>query len=209
MTKALADQALAIIQEMAQGIVLPGWNLNERHLHHFFTFRLQQGQDLLALTKDDKSHLLHPEWPTSQTGALYATKDERHVPCAAGSSGFIDFALGEFAAPDIAVEFCLTTSLGKTAIERITFDYLKLLDANNPFAVALSWSLILGGPKASVKDDLATACKDAQDRLAAFGRSCPSSRKLRFVATEILSDGSRQHWHLLDAKQGVFATYSW
>ena len=90
-------------------------HLNERYLHHLFSYLVQKNSLHISL---DSSSILHPEWATfvkdkrnkgglykaMKKGGDYRVKDR----CirGEGSSGFIDFTLGNSERPDYATHFC-------------------------------------------------------------------------------------------------------
>ena len=132
---------LKIILEIAQSIKYSGLMLNERYLHHSFSHLLQEKYNLLNLTGDCRAITLHPEWPTykEQTGLTfgrYRRVNGIYEPDANGTAGFIDFAIGDYNKPDIGIEFSLRYD--GWPHEEIVFDFLKLLDSNNPFKASIS-----------------------------------------------------------------------
>src|ERR1700721_180852 len=114
-----------------------GLLLNERYLHHFFSHRIQTVEPcpMALLNPATTSLRLHTEWPTYKeaTGidcGKYRKKDGRYLPVETGKKGgFVDFTLGTYPAPEVAVEFKL---LGGWQAEGVVFDYVKLLDRRNP-----------------------------------------------------------------------------
>ena len=136
---------LKVILGIAQSTRHGGLMFNERYLHHFFSHLLQQRHNLLNLTGDRTAIMIHPEWPTykKQTGLAYGRyrRDNRkYKPNIEGTAGFIDFAIGDYNNPDIAIEFSLKYGWSH---EEIVYDFLKLSDRKNPFKASISFNMIL------------------------------------------------------------------
>lgn len=109
---------------------------NERYLHHYFTEKIQKTYqvvyDNLLLSQ------LHPEWATK---GMYKKKDgeKEYQIDENGTSGHIDFALGNHVNPDLGIEFKHNKSW---IFQSIVFDFMKLMDSKNKIESAISFSII-------------------------------------------------------------------
>ena len=201
----LKEIVLHIVLDLAQSIKNHGGMLNERYLHHDFTHQLQNKYDLLNLTNEKTKIILHPEWPTykKQTDLKYGRykknkETKQYLPDEKGTAGFIDFAIGDYKAPYIGIEFLM--SFGWSSEDAI-FDFIKLLDKQNPFGVAISLIVILRDNKLTKNKDLENlekamnmAYEEALSRLG--DNACDASRELYFIVVEIDKNNKRQFWHL-------------
>lgn len=129
---------------VAESIQHDGLMLNERYLHHHFSHLIQKKHDPLNLRGDKRAIVLHPEWPTykKQTGLCYGRnrrENGKYRPNTEGTAGFIDFAVGSYYEPHIGIEFSLKYGWSN---EDIIYDFLKLLDRQNPFKTSVSLNLI-------------------------------------------------------------------
>jgi hypothetical protein len=186
--------------------------LNERYLHHFLSRHLHGDGDLLPLTGDHGAVVLHPEWPTRKKKpdmpfGRYRFTSGKYLPDENGSAGFIDFALGRYEAPDVAVEMSLK---GGWDGEEIVYDFVKLLDGRNPFKYALSLNFLLrpkGVSKGGRKDWLHRCMMDAyEEALTRLQESpCPPDRKYILLISEI-AETDRRHWYWDEAKQDFVDT---
>jgi hypothetical protein len=200
MEESTQNEVAKLILITAKTIGNKGFMLNERYLHHYFSHLLQQKWDMLNLSEDSKLKL-HPEWPTykKQTGlqyGQYAKTNGKYLPDAAGTAGFIDFAIGDYCKPQIGIEFSLKYGWSN---EEMTYDFLKLLDRRNPFKMAISLNLILrehglthGAGLTDLENHMNSALQQATLRLKE--QTCVERRKLLFVITEIAEDNTRRHW---------------
>ena len=89
---------------------------------------------------------MHPEWPTFKKGtglkySKYKKINGKYQPYEEGSAGFIDFAIGDYNEPEIGIEFSLKYGWSN---EAIVYDFLKLLDKNNPFKLLFLTILYIG-----------------------------------------------------------------
>lgn len=137
--------ALAVIKRIAASARYHGLMLNERYLHHFFSHTFLGTGGMLDLCGETAAILLHPEWPTCKEATSvcygrYRFTGVKYIPVDDGTAGFIDFAIGEYARPKIGIEFSLKA--GWTA-EEVAYDFVKLLDARNPFEAVISFNVIL------------------------------------------------------------------
>ena len=200
-------EVLDVILDVAKSIKYSGLMLNERHLHHFFSHLLQEKYNILDLTGDNRAITLHPEWPTSkkQTGLAFGryrreeniNNQKVYKPNANGTTGFIDFAIGDYNKPDIGIEFSLKYSWSN---EKCVFDFLKLLDKKNPFNVSISLNVIFrtgrlvkGEDLRRLEENMNDAFREAVNRLK--DEVCDNSREIYFIVTEIDKDNNRRHWH--------------
>lgn len=198
----LKTDVLKIILEIAQSIRYNGLMLNERYLHHLFSHLLQEDYRLLNITGDDKTIVLHPEWPTykkqmSLAFARYRKVDGIYKPDVNGTAGFIDFAIGDYNKPDIGIEFTLKYGWSH---EEIVYDFLKLLDRKNPFKVSISFNIIFrerrlvkGRHLSDLEESMNRAYRETVSRLD--NNMCDDSRELYLIVTEIDKDDNRRHWH--------------
>lgn len=196
---------LSVVNSILLDMPYHGLILNERYLHHGFSHRLQCARpNLMDLLGPTTQVRLHPEWPTYKeaTGidrGKYRNVDGRYLPVDTGKKGgFIDFALGPYLAPEIAVEFKF---LFGWQAEPLVFDYIKLLDGRNPFTAVVQVAVLMrpnGLAAAGRKDDIHGAINSAyQEAVRRLGVSqCrPDATRLqRFVVTELGPEHPR-HWY--------------
>lgn len=202
MNSAATKNVLKVNLEIAQSTKYRGLMLNERYLHHCFSHLLQEKYNLLNLTGDNAAIILHPEWPTfkKQTGLVYGRyrkENGKYKPNANGTAGFIDFAIGDYNKPDIAIEFSLKYGWSN---EEIVYDFLKLLDKKNPFNASISFNIIVrqrrlvkGGRLRDLEKHMNNAYVEAVKRLN--NEVCDNSRELYLIVSEMDKDNNRRHWH--------------
>jgi hypothetical protein len=183
----------------------PHRGLNERYVHHAFSHWLQAEYPCLNLAAPHHTLLLHPEWPTCKkatgvgyakyrkTNGCYVPKDVKGDD---GDSGFIDFAIGPYANPEIGVEFCLKYGWPD---EDVTYDFLKILDSRNPFRAGFSHTLVLrdnnltrGASRQDLEEHINRARRQAVERLGEIG--CAANRDVHLIVSEIATH-ERRHWH--------------
>lgn len=182
--------------------------MNERYIHHLVSHEIQEHLDLSCLLTTDSRPLLHPEWPTWKKStdircAQYAgVRNEKNkkqylpVTLPKGGAGFIDFALGDYQSPSVAIEITLKNSWSH---EEIVYDLVKLLDGrNNSFGTVISCNIIRRdkglsekGNKKKLHRRMNEAYTDAKKRLGVM--FCDDGRLQFFVVTEITGD-ERRHW---------------
>ena len=181
--------------------------LNERYIHHFMSHKLQEHLDLDCLKTMNGKPLLHPEWPTwkKSTGIKCGqyigrkedgTKEYHPVSPPQGSAGFIDFALGDYGHPSVAIEVTLKDSWQH---EEIVYDLVKLLDGRNrAFNAVISCNVIrrenglpTAGGRVKVHSRMNEAYAEAKMRLGEM--FCNDGRRQFFIITEIAGD-QRRHW---------------
>ena len=205
-----SNNVLKIILDIAKSIRYNGLILNERYLHHYFSYSLLKNErQCLNLTDSSTMIALHPEWPTykKQTGLAYGRyKKENNIylPNKVGSAGFIDFAIGDYKRPDIGIEFSLKYGWSR---EELVYDFLKLLDKKNPFKVSISLNIIFRqkrlvseGHLSNLEERMNEAYREAIRRLN--GDKCDDSRELYLIVTEIDRYNNR-HWYY-DKKSNKF-----
>jgi hypothetical protein len=194
---------LSIILKIAENIKYKDSMFNERYLHHMFTSLLQKKQDLLNLTSLTlKDTILHPEWPTYKKQSKiecgkYKKENNKYIPHKSGTAGFIDFALGDYIDPKIGIEFTLKYSWSK---EEITYDFVKLLDKNNPFQISISYNIIFrknqlvkNNKLLNLENAMNNAYSEAIKRLK--NNICDKNRNIFFIISEIDKTNERHHWH--------------
>jgi hypothetical protein len=173
--------------------------LNERYLHHWFSHRVQETFRGICfpISGGTSAVPLHPEWPTWKKDVISYRKYRKGFPCDGGTEGLVDFAVGDYQAPDLGVEFCLKPAWNP---KEVIFDFVKMLDAKLPFDAVVCWVVVLrhnqlarGGRLCRLQEKMAAALKEAEDRLR--GDVCGKSRTLWFVVSEISATHQR-HWHL-------------
>ena len=100
---------------------------NERYLHHYFSQRIKDSFPVDYV--DYKRSSLHPEWATANSirpkGGKYKKENNKYFVNDAGTSGFIDFALGNYENTELGIEFKVCESF---KFESLVFDYMKLMD---------------------------------------------------------------------------------
>ena len=204
--KAAVTKTLAMIHH--------GSMLNERYLHHYLSRLLQESHPLLDLAGPTGNIRLHPEWPTYKKatgikGGRYKGAGGRYSPVdETGTEGAVDFALGDYAEPEIGIELILKASWNEG---EAAFDFMKLLDGRNEsFKAVIGWSVLLRNAKRlsfarrqkRIHEGMRKALDCAQEQLASY--RCSSSRRCVFVVSEIaLQD--RRHWYW-DAEQQDFVS---
>ena len=179
---AIPPSTIAEIIRKIASTVAPHRGLNERYIHHAFSHRVQSAFPCLDLSAPHHTLLFHPEWPTfkKSTGLRYAKYHKvngcylpKDVDGDERGAGFIDFAIGPYAKPEIGVEFCLKYGWPD---EDVVYDFLKILDPRNPFRVGFSQTFIL-------RDNNLTLGAGRQDLEAhigrGFGASCGASSRTR------------------------------
>lgn len=114
---------------------------NERYLHHYFSKLIQEKNPIIY--NDLTNCKLHPEWATANqfrvNGGKYKNENKIYIIHNNGTSGFIDFVLGEYNNPLIGIEFKSSKSWN---FQSIVFDYMKLLDKSNNIRTVISFSII-------------------------------------------------------------------
>ncbi len=194
---------LNIIIEIAETIKYKDSMLNERYLHHMFTSLLQKKQNLLNLTSlTSEDTILHPEWPTYKKQSKircgrYKKENNKYILHESGTAGFVDFALGNYNEPEIGIEFTFKSSWSK---EEITYDFVKLLDKNNPFRISISFNIIFRKNQLvnnnwllNLKKAMNNSYLEAMNRLE--NNICDNNRSIFFIISEIDKTNERHHWY--------------
>lgn len=140
LSMSVEQHILQLINQLQQ--VSSSIHLNERYLHHLFSYQIQQEYPVSL----DNNSLLHPEWATyikeERPGGQYQRNGNKYlISNSSGSSGFIDFAIGNVKKPDYAIEFKMSRAFNR---EGLIYDYMKLLDKRNHFHKALSVAVYYG-----------------------------------------------------------------
>jgi hypothetical protein len=195
------DAVNAILLDMSY----QGERLNERYLHHAFSHQIQCGEpNPLDLVGPAAALRLHPEWATykQETGirfGKYRKEGRCYQPVEDGTKGgFVDFALGPYTTPKVAVEFKLYSTSGWKQ-EGIVYDFLKLLDGRNPFQAVVSVIVLHrrnglpNGHGGNIVPYVNQAYQDALARLGTGPFRPNPDRLQRFILTEIAPNG-RRHW---------------
>lgn len=116
-------------------------NINERYLHHYFTEKIQKAYPIIY--NDLTKCKLHPEWATANqsrfNGGKYKKNGVKYEVDNNGTSGFIDFALGNYNNPEIGIEF---KSIKSWHFQSVVFDFMKLMDSKNNLKTVISFSII-------------------------------------------------------------------
>ncbi len=198
------NEIIEVLNTLLVKMPYHGLLVNERYLHHFFSHRVQIAHPKLMDLLDPTTPMrLHPEWPTYKeaTGLDFGKYKEINKTYFAVDSGkkggFIDFALGPYISPEIAVEFKLVYGWQG---ESIVFDYMKLLDGRNPFRSVVQLTVLLrpnglamAGKKDAVHQAMNTAYREAILRLGTGFAKPAIDREHRFIVTE-LGPNERRHW---------------
>ena len=159
-------------------------HLNERYLHHLFSYQIQKDYPVSL----DGNSMLHPEWATyikgRRTGGRYRKHGNVYLKSdKSGSSGFIDFAIGNSEKPDYAIEFKMSNVFNR---EGLIYDYMKLLDRRNPFHKAISVAVYYGHSSHSRLCETETLNGCLREAIGRLGeRSC--EREHQFYFLEIIS----------------------
>jgi len=205
-----AERVLKAIRIIADRLLFHGKMLNERYVHHCFSRFMQEASEannLLDVFGPTDQIRLHPEWPTYKeaTNILfgrYRKIGKRYFPADDNrKGGFLDFAIGDYARPEIGVEMTLKSSWHT---EETVYDFMKLLDNRNScFRDVVSFGVILrenGLPGDSLGESANAAYAEAVERLS--HRCCDSTRIRHFIFTE-LAPQARRHWQF-SVQEGRF-----
>jgi hypothetical protein len=171
------EKVIAILTEICGATIIPNHSQNERYLHHYFSRKIQKYYPICY--NDVITSKLHPEWPTS-------------------SAGFIDFAIGNYLHPEIAIEF--KAGFGWET-EGIVFDFMKLMDTANPFKECISFNIIYRD-KGLSRDLDTTKVNEAKDIFifqTRLGCRLAKDRKFQFWIVEIANQGTQKRiWYMDD-----------
>lgn len=158
-------------------------HLNERYLHHLFSRQIQNDYPIELNCESQ----LHPEWATSikgkREGGLYKKIGNSYeIVETDGSSGFIDFAIGNAEKPECAIEFKMSTHFNK---EGLIYDYMKLLDGRNHFDKAISIAVYYGHSSHSSMCE-ADVLNDCFNMAVSRLKGVFSGRPYRFFLVEVI-----------------------
>jgi hypothetical protein len=165
---------------------------NERYLHHYFSEKIQKYYPIVY--EDITKSQLHPEWATAikgfRNGGKYKKVGNEYKIDDNGTSGFIDFAIGNYEKPEFGIEFKFCKSWN---FQSVVFDYMKLLDSTNSIKKAISFSIIYRQNNFSNKlpKELNKTISELQKRL---GDRMESKRPFLFWIIEIVQNGKKQSW---------------
>jgi len=194
-----AKEVLEIILDIAKSIKYSP-TLNERYLHHYFSHIIQMKYRSLNLEGNMQDIHLHPEWPTfKKTAAIscgrYKNKEGHYRLDDGGTAGFIDFAIGEYSAPEIGIEFSLKYGWSS---EEIVYDFVKLLDKKNPFKIAISFNMIFrknglvrGKYLTDFEEHMNEALGEARGRLS---ERWDKSKEAYLIIAEVDNNDRRRFW---------------
>lgn len=196
-----------VINELIEEIrsINPDNHLNERYLHHLFSHIIQR--DGIQVSLQDKIGL-HPEWATYVTGVqgrengLYKkVRYKYEAVVEKGSSGYIDFAIGDANHPEYAIEFKMSDNFDD---EGVIFDYMKLLDSRNPINHSISVVIYYGRKNHSKKctDKVLSKCYSAARNHLDDIKCFSNKRPYRFILVEMSGGGIIRH--IESVKNGIF-----
>ncbi len=196
-----------------------GPKLNERYLHHFMSHVMQKRRGILDLQSTKGELLLHPEWPTwkKRTKVFFGQyqgqkkngrKEFHPVTLQQRGAGFIDFALGQYNSPEVAIELSLKNDWDH---EKVVYDFVKLLDGRNrTFRAVISCNIVMrphglarGGNKERLHRRMCEAHDAALNRLGEL--ACDENRLRLLLVSEVAND-ERRHWYFDEASCDFLAT---
>lgn len=166
----------------------PDSHFNERYLHHYFSREIQK----YIPVSFSKNCQLHPEWATAVKGtrrnAKYLWTNEGYTIDERGSSGFVDFAIGDLENPYCGVEVKMST---KIDTKGVIYDLMKLLDNRNKFKEAVSMIVYYGHVNKSklMRTDTLDNLLYTSKKLLEGGRLA-DNRNLHIIVAEINKEGS-------------------
>jgi len=211
------DRIEKIIKSIERSFSFKSVLFNERYLHHYFSHKWlglyeHENKQEISLIKENENLIFHPEWPTYKkaTGIDYGkyrkenkpgdSEPGKYMPCAEGTAGFIDFAIGEYEAPKIGIEMTLKYGWSN---EEVIYDFVKLLDKSNPFEVVYSLNVILRDkrmPEGGMMKDLESHIHSAyQEAIRRLGEQYAVERERHLIILEITTEGRRK-WVLSGEK---------
>ncbi len=199
----------AICNEIKTSLKEQQHQLNERYVHHRLSFYLQ-GDCSLFLNEGSSGVPLLPEWPTWKSGTQIKYRKYRNFnnlkndkfgyhtiseneQSNEGSAGFIDFCIGHYEKPEIAIELILKNGWSS---EEVIYDFIKILDEKLPFNSGVAYCIILRVNGLSYKKRLEkfkksinTAYNSALERLS---HDVSKKRDFRLIVVEIAPDAVRK-----------------
>jgi hypothetical protein len=205
--KTAMRKSISILKKLWDTKIIPNKCQNERYLHHYYSKEIQEffGINFSNL----ENSMLHSEWPTSKKStnisySKYRKNDEKKyiIDTDDGSSGFIDFAIGNYIKPEFAIEF--TSKYGFSS-EDIIFDFLKLLDLKNPFEYVISFNLIYREndlPQGNNENNVIEALKKTLIEIKNRSLKFEVNRQYLFWIIEIDQSGNKRSWICEDIECG-------
>lgn len=188
-------------------------HLNERYLHHRFSFLLQQDEKY-RITFSSKD-IFHPEWATyindieerhggryeNPTKKNHIVKDNKEDNSNRGA-GFIDFAIGNPVNPDFAIEFKMDNGFDH---EGVIYDYMKLLDPRNHFQKAISLVVLYGQSRASKIFEITSLSSFVEKAIQRLKKSVIdfSPRPFHFYIVEIFDKVNHRHINQFECVNNV------
>lgn len=209
-------KSIEILCNLLNEKLIPSKCQNERYLHHYYSKNIQEFFNIDF--RNLRESQLHPEYPTYKNStrifySKYRKNDENKYIIAKnddkGSSGFIDFAIGDYKEPEFAIEF--TSKYGFSS-EDLTFDFLKLLDSNNrPFKGVISFNLIYRekelskyGRKDNIEKALENIRAEILDKSRGRNLDIAENRIYLFWIIEIDENGKKRSWFCTDINKKFF-----
>lgn len=162
---------------------------NERYLHHYFTENIKKKYPIFYDNLSQSK--LHPEWATS---GKYRKNDKEYLIDENGTSGHIDFALGDYENPDLCIEFKHNKSWN---FQSIVFDFIKLMDSNNKIKSAISFSIIYREKELSNRLKLSEINKTITEFTKRLDNKLDKNRPFLFWIIEIAPNSKtiqKQSW---------------
>lgn len=205
--------ALAVLAELTRNLVYAnpdGAGINERHLHHLCTHRLQARGLRLALGAPAEQATLHVEWRTNagcdshdKRGRYQKDPDGFYHPDVDGKRGLADLALGPYTAPVVGIEFKRYSQWPSKAIVADphlmadwVFDLTKLLTAPN-LQAGISYLLVLQDVRRADNEPVKSLLDTAFEHAKCI--SGHPSRRCLALAVELTGDhGCRSWWRGMD-----------
>lgn len=168
---------------------------NERYLHHYFSQRIKESFSVIY--EDYNNSTLHPEWATANkvhmNGGRYRKKDNKYFVKDAGTSGFVDFALGKYKNPALGIEFKVCDSWKS---ESLIFDYMKLMDRNNSIKSSISFAVIFRESRFSNKLNINTLNNTLLELENRLNERLDTNRKFLFWIVEVaLKSQEKRSWY--------------
>jgi hypothetical protein len=191
------EKVIAILKDICDATIIPNERHNERYLHHYFSRKIQEYYPICY--NDVVNSKLHPEWPTYKKNVIdygrYKEVDKQYViDDITGTAGFIDFAIGDYLTPKIAIEF--KAGFGWKE-EGIVFDFMKLMDNKNPFEECISFNIIFREKELSRALNTAKVNEAKDIFIERLGSRLAKDRKFQFWIVEIADKGAQKRiWYM-------------
>jgi len=128
------NEKLKFIDKFARSLTEYETCENERYIHHLFSHRIQAECQEIEISKlDGDSSQLHPEWATAKVARdgkdvgkkAFYNKKEPVLKGNNSAAGHIDFAIGGYESPKIAIEFKVMNGINDTELKELQFDFFK------------------------------------------------------------------------------------